>query len=369
MLAVIATIIVIISLLLYVANPLIEGNNKRRIIIKKYLTVGVYISLIASVTIMMYQGYERVILPNITAYNIEHGIPDNIEEGPLTVISEKIVPTARAAETPEINAPTIKVTEDIVFVDSSNNSHTASDLIGKSICTYYTGDNGEVCIFIGQYDNNYSWNGNCSICAYKDGHLYYSTEDVYEHGNIVSYRRCSKSTSSERWLITEKSVLDNNLTIGDTRSYPYYDINSKINDIDIYNKTISYTPKMSDIYTIKELYDQLSPTLNKHYYGMYDSYGNWEDTTGNAYSIEYENGTISTIIKGVFDDNSFMSGHEYDIKEDGTVIHTYGKFRERPNGDILGEDYTVSETLTMEQFKIRLSEERYENEVLSSINI
>ena len=360
------TVFLIVSLALYVSVRLIKTSDKKTKFIKKCLTFVMTITLASAAMIIMQQGYDKVIAPNIIAYNIEHGIPNN-DNGPMTVFSNQIVPTVRAAESSDNDAPTIQISEDIVFVDSSNKSHSAGDLIGKRICTYYTGINGEVCIFIGQYDDNYNWNGDCSICAYKDGHLFFSTEDVYEHGNIMSFRRLSKSSSSERWLITNKRAMENGLTAGDTRSYPYYDIDSKINDIDIYSQSISYMPQTSDIYTLDELSDRMAPNIIKHYNGMYDSDGNWEDKTGNAYSIEYKNGIITTIIKGVFVDNSFLSGHQYDINQDGTVTHTFGRFRERPNGEVVNDDNVFSETLSMEQFKIILQEEKYKDEVLSNI--
>ena len=357
-----------VSVALFVLSQQIVVKDRKNRIKKTCITITMSLSLIISVTLMMYQGYKRVISPNIIAYNKEHGIYSQ-DEAPIIVSPKFIELSVRAANTPNNNVTVMEVTQDAVFEDSSNNTFNADELIDKTICTFYKGQNGDVCIFLGQYDSNYCWNGSCVICAYKDGRLYYSTEDEYVHGNIKSYTRASKSTSSERWLITKKKVLDNNLTIGDTKSYGYHDIDSRINDIDIYNGTVSYIPKISDIYTIEELYEMLTPNLIKHYYGMYDENGNWEDTTGNAYSIEYDNGVIKSILKGVFIDNSFMSGHQYDLTSDEAVTHTYGRFRVKPNGDVLDSSNWDEEILTMEQFSIILNEEQFKDEVLPQLTL
>lgn len=367
MLLVVIILLLVISVASFFFVQLNEGGNKKGVRYRKFFIMATSVTLVIAVVLIMLQGYEKVISPNIIAYNKDKGIQDEYER-PLILISKNIVPTVLAAESPDGNTTILEVKEDSVFEDESNNIFNSYDLIGRTICTYYTGDSGEVCIFLGRYDDNYNWDGNCSICAYKDGHLFYMTEDVYEHGRILSYRRISKSTSNNnRWVITEKKPMENGLSIGDTRSYNYCIIDSKINDIDVYNGTSSYMAKPSDMYTVDELYEKLSPDLIKHYNGMYDSDGRWEDTTGNAYSIEYENGRITTIVKGVFNDSSFLSGHQYVLKEDRTVVHTYGRFRNTPNGEVLDDLNWDKEDLSMEQFLFMIKEDKFCEEVYANI--
>lgn len=102
-------------------------------------------------------------------------------------------------------------------------------------------------------------------------------------------------------MITEKRFLENGLTEGDTRSYNYGEIPSKIDDVSIYNVGKEYIPNVEDIYSIDDLYEMLESNITSHYYGMYDLECNWDDDTGNAYCIVYEgNDLIDSVLKGEF---------------------------------------------------------------------
>ena len=362
-----ALVLLIISFVLFLLIQLSyskENIAKKRKIISNFMMCTIVGASVAFVL----QGYF------VVSQN------DDVQKSIGTIISDinnPLVVTADAAEfvyekdqNNNDDIRIITITKNSVVKDTSNNQISKDNLIGKPICTCYTGDQGEVCIFIGQYDENYNWTGKCTICAYKNGKLYYSTENIYENSKMVEYRRASKSSSNKNWVITEKKVLENGLTEGDTRSYGYDEIPSKIDDVSIYNDGKEYIPNVEDIYSIDDLYEILQPGILSHYYGMYDIEGDWDDDTGNAYCIVYEGKEIiDSVLKGEFKGATFISGNMYELIGNEKVIHSLGKFHNvQGKSDDIGNGSSVSEQLNMEQFKIAIRGEQFENEVLSVID-
>ena len=115
----------------------------------------------------------------------------------------------------------------------------------------------------------------------------------------------------------------------------YDDIPSKIPEINVQIEEEGYIPKEDDLYSIDEIYDRLYYRIVDHYYGEYDKYENWNDDSGNAYLIKYsKDGSIESVLRGVFINNKFISGHMYELYDDDLVIYSVGKYREESGNNI-----------------------------------
>lgn len=359
----VAVILIVISFGLFIVIRLSydkKNNPKKRKILSNIMSVAL---VVATITLVL-QGYYSVLDSENTHNPGKNIISD--EHNPLIVTAHATEIIDEVDQTSNDSIRIMEVTKESVFEDISNNKLSADELVGRPICTYYKGKVGEVCIFIGKYDENYNWTGKCSICAYKDGELYYSTEDTYENGKAKSYRRASKSTSSDNWVITEKDVMENGQSFGDTYSYIYDSVSSKIDDVNIYNDNLDYKPSVENIYTIDELYEIFKPHIVNHYYGKYDESGSWIDDTGAAYCVKYNNpNSIDCILKGEFEDGIFISGKMYEIVGDNRVVYSLGKFHDSTGKEIKGEADTWD--ISMDQFKLDIRSEKFADEVFGVI--
>lgn len=255
------------------------------------------------------------------------------------------------------NISFIRVASNTVFTDSYYVNHDAEDLVDKTVCISYSGELGEECIFVGQYNEKYHWDGECKICAYRDGKLLYLTYDLYEDGELLEYKRISIKSDKTKWIYTDKKILKGN-TSGDTWSYAYKDIVGKDYDVDL--------PREEDLYTLTEIIDMLSGREINHYNGGYDEKQNWSDSTGQAYAIKYDQGKIVSVYKGSFYNNHYLKGWLLSKNEEGEFIITKGEFRDK-EGNILSKGVKTSTENYGEVMNL-ISGEVFKDEIFEWVN-
>ncbi len=211
---------------------------------------------------------------------------------------------------------TLAVSRNVVWTDNKKHSYNAEELVNQTICAFFEGENGEKCYFIGQYNEAYHWEGPCTICAYLDGNLYYVTDDVYENGSIISYKRFSRSNS--QWIYTDKTIDKNGNSFGDTWSYEYKNIPEK--------EHASELPTKDDLYSVSDVRDSVKELLISHYYGAYNSNQDWYDLSGEAYVLKYQDSKITEVYKGTVADCRYVEGTCIQISDAGDYIVTTGTF-------------------------------------------
>ena len=259
---------------------------------------------------------------------------------------------ANANDLSESEIQISELDRNMTMIGSDEKGYSAEELIGCRICTLYLGEDGEECLFAGQYNENYHWNGQCLICAYKNGKLLYTTQDTYNDGRLIAYKRISYYSAKNKWMYTDR-ILTESGNNGDTWSYIYKDVIKKEYDADDLKEEQIYTP-----YEVREL---LKDGLISHYHGRYVNHEP-NDESGDAYQIKYENGVITEIYRGEFYDFHYITGFCIRINEDKTYTYMEGTFHDKNGKETF--ELVKTESIDEARFKDIISSQPFSREVL-----
>lgn len=274
---------------------------------------------------------------------INDGLNGNSETGTngvytrLALIEEKLnIPTISAStdmtssldkvsiERNDIGISTTSFSENTtVGTDSDGNVYIAKDLIEETILLTYIDGDKEV-YFLGQYNENYNWDGFCVTNAYNlDGSLYGICESNFDNGKRLNYKSFVLSDISNNWIFSNR-VCDGDKNIGTNIHYSL-----------CYDKIKNFTStnvKTSDILYVDKFLQNVDATITKYYSGN-TSNSLFNDDSGNAYEVIYDkDGTIRTLYMGNFVDGYFNdnTGNAWDIAysdEYGVYFYNKGKFK------------------------------------------
>lgn len=225
-----------------------------------------------------------------------------------------------------------------IGVDDAGKKYLAEDLVDQAVLlTYSWNDGGEV-YFFGQLNENYHWDGFCITNAYNDdGTLYGVCESNFDDGKRINYRSfyCSDEDANT-WISTDRLITKyGNKGYTDQYEFEF----NKVKDFNV--KSVSE----SDILFIADLIEMCSSGKRSHYYGL-TSEGLYNDITGSAYEIIYDNeGLIKTLYVGHFKDGKFhdQTGNAIEIVYDGLGYFCYtGTFTDGDrDGRVSGKDYVT----------------------------
>jgi len=182
--------------------------------------------------------------------------------------------------------------------DSNGNTYIAEKLIGKTILVSYNdkssdGDDVEV-YFLGQYNEDYKWDGFCTTNAYYlDGTLYSICESNFRNGKRLDFKSIVYQPSNSDWLYSDR-IIHETENLGINIHYVINDsVKKQFENLDV---------KESDILYVDNFLKSVNPIMTKYYSGN-TSDGYFNDDTGNAYRVTYyEDGTVESIYVGKFVD-------------------------------------------------------------------
>lgn len=211
-----------------------------------------------------------------------------------------------------------------IGTDSDGKAYIAKDLIGQTILLTFKQNNKEV-YFLGQYNENYHWDGYCITNAYYlDGTLYGICESNFDDGKRLDYKSfCESESNAYEWIYSDKVCNENNNS-GTNILYSFD-----------YNKEKNFTNtnvRITDIIYVDDFVENIKPTICTYYSGN-TSNGKYNDDTGNAYEIIYnDDGTIKTLYVGKFEDGTFNdnTGNAWDIAysdDGGYYVYNTGEFK------------------------------------------
>lgn len=189
------------------------------------------------------------------------------------------------------NAPLI-IGRKSIFYDLEGVKYVSEDLIGETILLTYTEEDKEV-YFLGQYNENYHWNGYCVTNAYNsDGTLYGLCESNFIDGERQDYTSFYQVGSE---YIYAHRVKNGELFEGVTVRYCYEDTDGKAFSMDNVRSTdINYVDsyiREKGIDKIRQIY---TGTTNQKYY---------QDNSGDAYRVRFDDeGYVTSLYKGRFAD-------------------------------------------------------------------
>lgn len=223
---------------------------------------------------------------------------------------EKVIPTSITAKT-------------CIGVDTNGKKHIAKDLVEQKILLTYEDENKEV-VFLGQFNENYNWDGYCVTNTYNlDGTLYGICESNFDNGKRLDYKSFYSSDSME-WNYADRKCHENSNT----------GINILCTNIPKKTKNFTNTNvRVYDILYVDDYLKSIEPKVLKYYSGN-TSDELYNDETGNAYLVIYDDdNTIKTLYVGNFVDGNLedSTGNAWDIaysEKGGYYVHNTGKFKE-----------------------------------------
>lgn len=214
---------------------------------------------------------------------------------------------------------------EIIAIDSNTKEkYKASDLINTNILVPYEQDGNNV-LFYGKYNELNHWDGNCIINVYRNDNLILVMDAVYEDGTLKNYDQVipyNTKSGKTAWIVSQRSCIGSD-NFGKSWSYIRNDE---------YKKTFTdETVNNYDVITAERFKVSIGNRLEGFYQGI-TSDGNYNDNTGNAYLIKYnDDGTVRTLYKGGFYKGQFSdsSGDAWYITkgEDTNYMYYKGNFK------------------------------------------
>ena len=250
---------------------------------------------------------------------IDHNIGNfNIINTSSEVIS--YINNAATIEPNETNVVTSSLNNNTVLgINSKGKECIAEDLINETVLYTYTENNVEV-YFLGQFNENYNWDGFCITNAYyNDGKLMGICESDFKDGERLNFKSFVEDKDKlGNWIYSDK-ICDKNNSFGINKSYILnYD---KIKDFSF------DTVNINNIVYVNDFIDKNAPTIKTFYYGNTVN-SLYNDNSGNAYYISFnDNGTVKTLYQGNFSDGYFNddTGNAWYITKNVDTSYLYFK--------------------------------------------
>lgn len=228
-----------------------------------------------------------------------------------------------SAKTNMVPNVTSSLTSDIcVGTDSSGKEYFADELVNETILITYEEKDKDV-FFLGQYNEDYHWDGYCITNAYwRDGSLYGICESNFEDGKRLDYKTVVSVEENEWDFYSRKSI--GNVNSGTSIKYSF-----QYNTIKNFTNT---NVRASDILYTDNFIETQDAVMLQYYYGN-TADGKYNDNTGNAYLVKfYEDGTVKTLyvgnfLNGTFNDDTNNAWNIVYAEELGYYIYHSGIFK------------------------------------------
>lgn len=179
-----------------------------------------------------------------------------------------------------------------IGTDTEGNQYIAKDCINKTILLTYT-ENGNEVYFLGQFNENYNWNGYCVINEYSsDSKLIGISESNFDNGNRIDYKSFYYDGNNE-WIYTNRVCNED----GNDGISVFYNLT--------YDKIKNFTNtnvRITDILYADKFVENFNPTITAYYKGR-TSELKFNDDSGDAYLVKYQDdGIVQALYVGKFED-------------------------------------------------------------------
>lgn len=235
-------------------------------------------------------------------------------------------------------------TDVIVRDTNTNKAYKAEDLVGTSLLIPYTEGNQEI-YFLGQFNENCHWDGNCITNVYENDNLIFIMDAVYNDGVLSEYKQVESSGNGNLWRIS-KRINEEAFNSGETWLY------TNSNNVSFVKNFTMNDVKKNSIFNVNEFVTSLGGTLLTYYHGN-TSAGKYNDNTGNAYLVKFSStGYVLTLYQGRFSDGKFddKTGKAwYIVKEDDTPYMYYKGVFSKGNIDVDDSKATFEHNISQER--------------------
>lgn len=181
--------------------------------------------------------------------------------------------------------------ETYIGTDSNGVDYTAEDWVDKTVLISYEEEEKEV-YFLGQYNENYHWDGYCVTNSYNaDGTLYGICESNFDDGKRLDYISFYQSGENE-WIYANRQLIEGE-NVGVTINY-YIDDNKEKNFTLI-------NVRITDILYADSYIESEDKVITKYYTG--NTVNNMFEDSTEAYEVKFDkDGTVRMLYVGRFKD-------------------------------------------------------------------
>lgn len=204
----------------------------------------------------------------------------------------------------------------VIGIDLNGDECIAEDYINKTVLLTYKDNTDEEdaveVYFLGQYNENYHWNGFCVTNVYYSegelaGKLHEICESDFDDGERLNFKSIHYNIQEDDWLYSNREI-KNNVNIGINKHFLFN-----------YNKSKNFTSsnvKTSDIMYVDSFMENVNAILTKYYSGNTSNHY-FNDISGNAYRTTYfEDGTVESLYIG-----NFVDGYPNDDTGNAWMIY------------------------------------------------
>lgn len=236
---------------------------------------------------------------------------------PTSYSATKLNYSTTDLETGHSQGPSLKP-DGIIGEDfETGEEYKAKSLVNKKILVPYK-ENGQEVYFLGQYNAEYHWDGNCIINVYRKNRLVLVTNANYDNGKLQDYRQVLEGKGST-WIISNRKA-HKNYNSGENWSY--------YKNSEITKKFSMSNVKVSDIIGVEKIKSKFSDSDLEGYYHGRTGNGKYNDDTGKAYLVKYfkDSKYVKTLYQGRFEDGEFEDSTGdawYIVKEENTNYMYY----------------------------------------------
>lgn len=223
----------------------------------------------------------------------------------------------------ESNTTPAPLEEDMcIGTDAEGNEYIAKNMVDEKLLLTYE-ENGKEIYFLGQYNENYHWDGYCiTNVYYPDGSLYGICESNFLDGERLDYKTVL-SVGENKWDYYNRTCVDG-ISRGETVSYTF-----------VYDKVMNFTKsnvRITDIIYADDFLSNQDVQTKQYYFGK-TSDGKYNDDSGEAYQIIFnEDETVKTLYVGRFANGTYNdnTGEAWDIAYSdvyGFYVYNAGVFK------------------------------------------
>lgn len=218
-------------------------------------------------------------------------------------LKRNTIPTSIEYE--EKNEYSIHISKEIIAEDSiTGKKYSRKQLVGMTLLVPYTEDDKEI-YFLGQYNENYRWDGYCVTNTYNlDGTLYGIYEYNFADGVCLSCKSFYQSETDGNRIYLDREYHGNE-RYGKSIRYSF-SYNALKNFVNTDVKTL-------DILYADTFLENSDAVMLTYYYGnMVD--GKYNDDSGDAYEIIFdEDGFVKFLYLAEFSDGKVNDGEASEI--------------------------------------------------------